>query len=63
MTLLRKRRTYAASSQPDGRRRPGAKIIQTIKQILTEKSVPFTVFETQYKEHAVSLAKNAVGKG
>jgi diacylglycerol kinase (ATP) len=39
------------------------KAMQTIKQILTEKNVPFTVFETQYKEHAVLLAKNAVGKG
>lgn len=40
-----------------------AKVMQTVQQLLTEKNVPFTVFETQYKEHAVSLAKNAVGRG
>jgi len=40
-----------------------AKVMQTIKQILTEKNVPFTVFETRYKEHAIQLAKDAVGKG
>lgn len=40
-----------------------AKVMQTVKQHLTEKNVPFTVFETQYKEHAISLAKSAVGKG
>jgi diacylglycerol kinase (ATP) len=40
-----------------------AKAMETVRRHLMEKNVPFTVFETQYKEHAILLAKNAVGKG
>jgi len=40
-----------------------AKVMQAVRQHLMKKNVSFTVFETQYKEHAVLLAKNAVGKG
>ncbi len=39
------------------------KAMQTVSQILNEKNVKYEVFETQYREHAVSLARNAIGKG
>jgi diacylglycerol kinase (ATP) len=40
-----------------------AKAMQTVLQILDERKASYTVFETQYKEHAVSLARDAIGKG
>jgi YegS/Rv2252/BmrU family lipid kinase len=40
-----------------------AKAMQTVCQILDERKTAYTVFETQYKEHAISLARDAIGKG
>ena len=40
-----------------------AKAMQTVEQMLKERNVAFTVFETQYKEHAVTLARDAIGRG
>ncbi len=39
------------------------RIMQAVEQRLKEKNVSYTVFETQYRQHAVSLAQDAVGKG
>jgi YegS/Rv2252/BmrU family lipid kinase len=39
------------------------KVMHIVEQTLREKNVAFTVFETQYKEHAVSLARSAIGQG
>jgi len=40
-----------------------SKAMKTVLQVLEERHIPFTVFETQYKEHAIELARNAIGKG
>ena len=39
------------------------KAMQTVIQMLNERNLEYEVFETQYKEHAVTLARDAVGKG
>ena len=39
------------------------KAMQAVLQILNERNVEYEVFETQYREHAISLARDAVGKG
>ena len=39
------------------------KAMQTVIQMLSDKNLEYEVFETQYKEHAVALARDAVGKG
>ncbi len=40
-----------------------AKAMETVHQILKENNVDYTVLETQYKEHAVLLARESIGKG
>ena len=37
--------------------------MQAVKQHLEQKNIDFTIFETQYKLHAETLARDAVGKG
>lgn len=39
------------------------KAMQTVERILKERNVEFTIIQTQYKAHAVSLARDAIGKG
>ena len=39
------------------------KAMQTITRILGERSIQYDVFETQYREHAIELARSVVGKG
>lgn len=36
---------------------------QAVVQILNERNIAYEIFETQYREHAVALAREAVGKG
>ncbi len=40
-----------------------AKTLQHVEQHLKNKNVNYTIMETEYKEHAVELAKGAIGKG
>lgn len=37
--------------------------MQAVKQHLEQKNIAFTIFETQFKQHAETLARDAVGKG
>ncbi len=39
------------------------KALGVVEQILKEKEIEYNIQKTEYKEHAVEIAKNAVGKG